>query len=95
MNADDFRDYTLSFLFLRYLSDNYEAAAQKELGPDYPKPADDDKRAPLLLWYAANTRDVAEFKKQMRRKVCFSRVSALDPKATYDLANTVPESRPL
>ena len=25
----------LSFLFLRYLSDNYETAAQKELGKDY------------------------------------------------------------
>jgi type I restriction enzyme M protein len=37
MVADDFRDYMLSFLFLRYLSDNYEAAAQKELGSDYPK----------------------------------------------------------
>ena len=36
MNADDFRDYMLSFLFLRYLSDNYEAAAQRELGLDYP-----------------------------------------------------------
>jgi len=36
MNADDFRDYMLSFLFLRYLSDNYETAAQKELGSDYP-----------------------------------------------------------
>ncbi|MDP1559571.1 MAG: type I restriction-modification system subunit M N-terminal domain-containing protein, partial [Nitrosomonas sp.] len=36
MNADDFRDYMLSFLFLRYLSDNYEAAARKELGRDYP-----------------------------------------------------------
>lgn len=23
MDADDFRDYMLSFLFLRYLSDNY------------------------------------------------------------------------
>lgn len=29
MNADDFRDYMLSFLFLRYLSDNYELAAKK------------------------------------------------------------------
>jgi len=37
MNADDFRDYMLSFLFLRYLSDNYETAAKKELGKDYPK----------------------------------------------------------
>ena len=27
MDADDFRDYMLSFLFLRYLSDNYETAA--------------------------------------------------------------------
>ncbi len=35
MNADDFRDYMLSFLFLRYLSDNYEEAAKKELGSDY------------------------------------------------------------
>jgi type I restriction enzyme M protein len=34
MNADDFRDYMLAFLFLRYLSDNYEAAAKKELGRD-------------------------------------------------------------
>ncbi len=35
MNADDFRDYMLSFLFLRYLSDNYEESAKKELGSDY------------------------------------------------------------
>lgn len=29
MNADDFRDYMLSFLFLRYLSSNYEEAARR------------------------------------------------------------------
>ena len=69
MNADDFRDYMLSFLFLRYLSDNYEAAAKKELGADYPKLAADDRRAPLAVWYAQNKKDVAEFEKQMRRKV--------------------------
>ncbi|RYG00772.1 MAG: hypothetical protein EOO07_35025, partial [Chitinophagaceae bacterium] len=46
MNADDFRDYMLSFLFLRYLSDNYETTAQKELGKDYPEVAKDDKRSP-------------------------------------------------
>ena len=40
MNADDFRDYMLSFLFLRYLSDNYEASAKRELGGDYPSDAD-------------------------------------------------------
>lgn len=69
MNADDFRDYMLSFLFLRYLSDNYETAAQKELGVDYPQLQADDKRVPLSLWYAENAQDVAEFEKQMRRKV--------------------------
>lgn len=69
MNADDFRDYMLSFLFLRYLSDNYETAAKKELGPDYPAVAANDKLTPLSLWYKANEADVAEFEKQMRRKV--------------------------
>src|SRR5690606_3118231 len=69
MNADDFRDYTLAFLFLRYLSDNYEAAAQKELGKDYPALETGDKRAPLTLWYEANGDDTSAFEKQMRRKV--------------------------
>ena len=69
MNADDFRDYMLSFLFLRYLSFNYEESAKKELGRDYPKLADDDKRNALSIWYAANELDVPEFEKQMRRKV--------------------------
>ena len=69
MDADDFRDYMLSFLFLRYLSDNYEAAVQRELGADYPKLEIDDRRVPLALWYANNPDDVIEFEKQMRRKV--------------------------
>lgn len=69
MNADDFRDYMLSFLFLRYLSDNYEAAAKKELGSDFPKLEDDDKRAPLSVWYENNEEDIPAFEKQMRRKV--------------------------
>ncbi len=69
MNADDFRDYMLSFLFLRYLSDNYEAAAGKELGSDYPVLDKEDKRSPLAAWYAANEPDIPEFEKQMRRKV--------------------------
>ena len=68
MNADDFRDYMLSFLFLRYLSDNYETAAKKELGKDYPAPAPADRRAPLATWYEENLADVPEFEKQMRRK---------------------------
>lgn len=69
MNADQFRDYMLSFLFLRYLSDNYEVAAKKELGKDYPILKDNDKRTPLAVWYEQNKADVAEFEKQMRRKV--------------------------
>jgi len=69
MNADDFRDYMLSFLFLRYLSDNYETAAKKELGRDYPKIEGDDKRSPLYLWYDKNEQDIEAFEKQMRRKV--------------------------
>ncbi|MGN2410359.1 type I restriction-modification system subunit M [Pseudomonas syringae] len=69
MDADDFRDYMLSFLFLRYLSDNYEAAAKKELGRDYPSVEGEDRRVPLALWYANNPDDITEFEKQMRRKV--------------------------
>src|SRR5512139_3848311 len=74
MNADDFRDYMLSFLFLRYLSDNYEAAAKKELGKDYPKLTPEELEqagatTPLAVWYQANQRDVRDFEKQMRRKV--------------------------
>src|SRR5580698_9926493 len=68
MNADDFRDYMLSFLFLRYLSDNYESAAKKELGKDYPDTSGDARKVPLALWYANNTDDIAAFEKQMRRK---------------------------
>ncbi len=84
MNADDFRDYMLAFLFLRYLSDNYESAVKKELGKDYPKANGDEaskalitapkgstekRLVPLAIWYAANKKDVADFEKQMRRKV--------------------------
>ena len=69
MNADSFRDYMLSFLFLRYLSANYEESARKELSSDYPKLAEDDGRTALAIWYEENAEDVSEFEKQMRRKV--------------------------
>ena len=69
MDADDFRDYMLSFLFLRYLSDNYEAAARKELGSDYPAQTDSSASTPLQRWYEGNAGDVPAFEKQMRRKV--------------------------
>lgn len=75
MNADDFRDYMLSFLFLRYLSFNYEEAAKRELGKDYPTSPSKDSRAdfivppPLELWYRQNKGDIEEFEEQMRKKV--------------------------
>ncbi|TEX50186.1 MAG: type I restriction endonuclease subunit M, partial [Actinomycetales bacterium mxb001] len=74
MHADDFRDYILVFIFLRYLSDNYEIAAQKELGSDYPDKnilglTENSNTTPLQLWYDQNPDDIAEFEKHMRRKV--------------------------
>ncbi len=69
MNADDFRDYMLAFLFLRYLSGNYEEAAKKELGSDWPELPPKDRRSPLSVWYDDNPDDVEEFEKLMRRKV--------------------------
>jgi len=88
MNADDFRDYMLSFLFLRYLSDNYETAAKKELGPDYPAPKEGDRHTPLAIWYEANATDVADFEKQMRLKVHY----VIEPpylwSSIYEMART-------
>lgn len=75
MNADDFRDYMLSFLFLRYLSFNYEESAKKELGKDYPESKPEHKKLdgfvppPLQTWYDENKDDIEEFEKQMRKKV--------------------------
>ncbi len=75
MNADDFRDYMLAFLFLRYLSDNYESSVKKELGNDFPDdtPRDVLKKlgfnTHLQLWYSENTSDIDMFERQMRIKV--------------------------
>ena len=80
MMADDFRDYMLSFLFLRYLSENYTDAAKKELGSDYPITEDieviqDDsdvkerRTTPMSIWYEENQEDVVLFEKQMRKKI--------------------------
>lgn len=73
MNADDFRDYMLAFLFLRYLSDNYQQAAKKELGKDYQDLPPDvlattGVMTPLEAWYEENPDDIAAFEKQMRLK---------------------------
>lgn len=80
MNADDFRDYMLSFLFLKYLSDNYEAAAKKELGKEYPVLNGNGGKTPLSVWYEQNPNDTAEFEKQMRRKIHY----VIEPKYLWN-----------
>lgn len=97
MNADDFRDYMLSFLFLRYLSHNYEEAAKKELGKDYPLSTSKEVKAdfvvppPLEIWYKKNKEDIEDFEKQMRRKVHY----VIEPKYLWsnitELARTQSE----
>lgn len=62
MNADDFRDYMLSFLFLRYLSDNYETAAKKELGSDY---TDCEKEIANTVANETHNKVISQLKKQV------------------------------
>ena len=71
MMADDFRDYMLSFLFWKYLSDNYIIAAQKELGSDYTT---------LQTWYKDNPDDTLLFERQMRRKIHY----VIEPQFLWD-----------
>jgi type I restriction enzyme M protein len=103
MNADDFRDYMLSFLFLRYLSFNYEEAAKKELGKDYPLSRSKDNRfdftvpPPLEDWYNDNEEDIPEFEDSMRKKVHYvinpkylwSNITHLASKQSGDLLETL------
>ena len=71
MMADDFRDYMLSFLFWKYLSENYIKAAQRELGSDWES---------LDFWYKHNPDDIFLFEKQMRRKIHY----VIEPKYLWD-----------
>ena len=85
MMADDFRDYMLSFLFWKYLSDSYVNAAQKELGADYPDTPKDvmetlGATTPLQIWYDENPKDIFLFEKQMKRKVHY----VIEPKYLWD-----------
>ena len=64
MDADDFRDYMLVFLFLKYLSDDYEQTAAKELDIDVK--SNDNA---LVSWYENNTSDVKLFEDEMRKKL--------------------------
>lgn len=86
MMADDFRDYMLSFLFMKYLSDNYVEFAKKELGTDYPdlkKILEEESEiieSPLQVWYAANSEDIDLFEAQMRKKIHY----VIKPKYLWD-----------
>ncbi|MFR9661590.1 MAG: type I restriction-modification system subunit M, partial [Rikenellaceae bacterium] len=104
MMADDFRDYMLSFLFLRYLSENYKDAAKRELGSEYPDAEEieviqDDETsnsvprriAPMSIWYDENEADIEMFEKVMRKKVHY----VIEPRFLwlniYELARTQDE----
>ncbi len=85
MMADDFRDYMLSFLFWKYLSDNYVLAAKKELGADYPDTPKDIMETlgvttPLQIWYNENPNDTLLFERQMRRKIHY----VIEPQFLWD-----------
>ena len=103
MMADDFRDYMLSFLFWKYLSDNYLKAAKKELGSDYPDNTPDDvmnnlgATTYLEVWYYENKADVELFEEQMMRKTHYiikpeylwDKIVVLAKKNSSDLLNTI------
>jgi type I restriction-modification system DNA methylase subunit len=89
MDADDFRDYMISFLFLRYLSDNYETAAKKALGRDYPDVGGDTLTASPRAVYEVKvqTNTVhrrrlghAEMRREHRRRCGFTTKSTKDTK---------------
>lgn len=85
MMADDFRDYMLSFLFWKYLSDNYIKSAKKELGSDYPDLTKEQLTSmkistPLQLWYKNNSEDSFLFEKQMKRKIHY----VIEPQYLWD-----------
>lgn len=103
MMADDFRDYMLSFLFWKYLSDNYLKAAKKELGSDYPDNTPDDvmnnlgATTYLEVWYYENKTDIELFEEQMMRKTHYiikpeylwNNIVVLAKKDNPDLLNTI------
>ena len=93
MNADSFRDYMLSFLFLYNISWRYKEAVKKELGKEY----DNESKTPLLDWYKKNPDVIEEFEKQMRRKIHYviepqylwDNISKLASKQSEDLLSTL------
>lgn len=64
MTADNFRDYMLSLLFMRYLSENYETEARKILGSDLPEGDN-----ALKAWCDMNPDDVKDFEAEIQRSL--------------------------
>lgn len=95
MTADNFRDYMLSFLFLRYLSENYETEAQKILGSDFPSSDN-----PLKAWCDANPDDVKDFESEIQRslhyviapKYLWGNIYELARTQSHDLLDTLQEA---
>ena len=69
---DGIREHMLGLLLFRSLSDNYEKAARKELGRNWPEPGRGKKwngrHTALSEWYKQNPDDVPTFEKQMLLK---------------------------
>lgn len=98
MSADDFRDYMLSLLFYRHLSDNYEAEAKAFLKEEYPVVRPDSIRGPLATLYANTSKeDIKLFEEQMRRRIHYvfapeflwSNIAALALRQSVDLLTTL------
>lgn len=83
MTADNFRDYMLSFLFLRYLSENYEKETQKILGSDFP-----NTENPLKTWCDENAADVPDFQEEMQRSLHYIIAPQYLWNNIYELART-------
>ena len=91
MSADDFRDYMLSFLFLRYLSTNYEEAAQKVLGMRF------DEENSFVAWANENEEDINLLETQLKRQLHYlikpqflwSNIVSLAKKQDNELLNTL------
>lgn len=83
MTADNFRDYMLSLLFMRYLSENYENEARKILGSDMP-----ECNNALKTWCDQNQNDVKDFVAEIKRSLHY----VIDPQYLwsniYELART-------
>ncbi len=69
MDADDFRDYMLAFLFLKHISNNYQKIAEINLKDELK----DKNGKPLTLqsWYKNNQDKVKRFEEIIKKKTLY------------------------